>query len=124
MPVSHAALYSFFRQLLPDEPNDLIYHSPLPRHRHYDPSKTRFTVDRVILSLTPTQGVYAALQRPSENKKRSALFLHRPFTLDRRRVPVSVAHDDAYCTVLLDRAESWLEIRTDDCTDSSLTTSF
>lgn len=43
------------------------------------------SVFKVILSITPTPGVYHALSEPNPTPPLS--FLHRPFTLDRRRVP-------------------------------------
>lgn len=82
--IRHADLFAFFSRLLPDEV--LLYHSPLPPIRPYDPARTNFHANRVILSLTPTEGVYTALHE--EPKRRCVLFLHRPFRLDRRRVPV------------------------------------
>lgn len=41
----------------------------------------------MILSITPTPGVYDLLQSPTTNPKSTLLFLHRPFNLDRRRMP-------------------------------------
>lgn len=86
MTTTHTAIYRFFNKLLPNE--ELLYHSPLPPTRHYDPLNTRFVASRIILSLTPTEGVYNALMKNYPNV-RSVVFLHRPFRLDRRRVPVS-----------------------------------
>lgn len=85
--IRHADLFALLSRLLPDE--ELLYHSPLPRWRPYDPFTTRFIADKVILSLTPTSGVYEQLHQSAQDKKRCAVFLHRPFQLDRQRVPVS-----------------------------------
>ena len=65
-------LIHFLNELLPPaaEHLPLIYHT----------SRSRPLVTEVILSITPTQGPYAAL-KPS-----SAIFLHRPWGLDRSRL--------------------------------------
>lgn len=47
MSVRHADLARFFSHLLPNE--ELLYHSPLPLHRPYDPSTTRFTAQKLIV---------------------------------------------------------------------------
>jgi putative NIF3 family GTP cyclohydrolase 1 type 2 len=93
---SHAAVTRFVSTLLPPKANDveLLYHTP--RHPKYDAEHAR--ADQIVLSVTPTPGVYdiigyeaarvastipgAILPRPP----RTVCFLHRPFTLDRRRV--------------------------------------
>ncbi|BFZ64886.1 hypothetical protein YB2330_006039 [Saitoella coloradoensis] len=84
--VTHADILALSHRLLPQE-HDLIFHTPffsrLPRRRLYDP--TRLRVSRVIISLTPTPGVYTAMSEDS--RQSSVLFLHRPWQLERRRVP-------------------------------------
>ncbi|KAF2681359.1 hypothetical protein K458DRAFT_83888 [Lentithecium fluviatile CBS 122367] len=89
---THAAITQFISTILPPKANDvqLLYH--VPRHPRYDADTAR--VDQMVLSVTPTPGVYdfiastastiprAALPRPP----RTICFLHRPFSLDRRRV--------------------------------------
>lgn len=87
MSVKHSEVFKFFSKILPNE--ELIYHSPLPPSRPYDPTSkagSRFIASRLILSLTPSEAVYETLNR--DPRSRSILFLHRPFRLDRRRVPV------------------------------------
>ncbi|GAO46661.1 hypothetical protein SAICODRAFT_173146 [Saitoella complicata NRRL Y-17804] len=84
--VTHADILTLFHRLLPHE-QDLIFHTPffsrLPQQRPYDP--TRLRVSRIIISLTPTPGVYTALTE--DPRQSSVLFLHRPWQLHRRRVP-------------------------------------
>jgi putative NIF3 family GTP cyclohydrolase 1 type 2 len=93
---THAAVAQFVSTILPPKPNDvqLLYH--VPRNPKYDAETAR--VDQIVLSVTPTPGVYetigfeaasttstvlrTALPRPP----RTLCFLHRPFNLDRRRV--------------------------------------
>ncbi|KAF2109216.1 hypothetical protein BDV96DRAFT_503211 [Lophiotrema nucula] len=95
---THAAVTGHVSTLLPPKTNDVsrIYH--VPRHPHYDP--IRSLADKIILSVTPTSGVYKEIGyleahepqsvingAPSaRSPPRVACFLHRPFTLDRRRV--------------------------------------
>lgn len=68
-------LVAFFSLLLPAAPTHLplVYHTP----RHHAP------VTRLVLSVTATPGVYAHLSPTT------ALFLHRPWDLDRRRLSPS-----------------------------------
>ena len=89
---THAAVTQFIAAVLPPKANDvqLMYHTP--RHPKYDANTAR--VDQIVLSVTPTPGLYdivgyaawteskTAIPRPS----RTVCFLHRPFTLERRRV--------------------------------------
>ncbi|KAJ3039835.1 hypothetical protein HDV00_011744 [Rhizophlyctis rosea] len=73
---------TFLQTFFPSRPRDVpfIYHSP--RHPTYTPATAR--IDRIILSITPTPTVYTSLNDPSPLPP--LLFLHRPFTLDRKRV--------------------------------------
>jgi putative NIF3 family GTP cyclohydrolase 1 type 2 len=83
---NHVQLTDFMASLLPFHQADVpfTYHSP--RNRGYDPQKG--TIDHVVLSITPTPGVYEKLQKLAEQSRRKpACFLHRPFNLDRRSVP-------------------------------------
>lgn len=83
--------------LLPPKPHDisLLYHTP--RHPRYNPDTAR--IDQIVLSVTPTPGVYEYISydppRDSPQQHhgemaprlpRTLCFLHRPFALDRRRV--------------------------------------
>jgi putative NIF3 family GTP cyclohydrolase 1 type 2 len=96
---THAAVTRFIASLLPLKDNDVprLYH--VPRNPRYDPETA--IVDQIVLSVTPTAGVYSLIgytpddayldpsTRPSTSKTRSPrtlCFLHRPFTLDRRSV--------------------------------------
>lgn len=94
---THAAITSFVSSILPPKTNDvqLLYH--VPRQPRYSPEYAH--VDRIVLSVTPTQGVYdfighgpprgqATTHRGEmvSRPPRTLCFLHRPFTLDRRSV--------------------------------------
>ena len=95
---THATVTHFIETLLPLKENDVprLYH--VPRNPRYDPETA--VVDQIVLSVTPTPGVYsfigytpdnASLEssaRPSYHTRppRTLCFLHRPFTLDRRSV--------------------------------------
>lgn len=89
-PPTHAALTAFLSGFLPPSLNPTtqarevpyLYHTP--RDRSHSPT-TQLT-SRVVFSITPTSGVYDALQAPSPRYKTPICFLHRPFNLDRRRV--------------------------------------
>lgn len=80
-----ATLSSFIQAFFPIRTGDVnfLYHTPRPL---VDPAT--MPVRRVVLSITPTPGVYAALSRPEVSC--SLAFLHRPWQLDRRRVPRGV----------------------------------
>ena len=81
---SHSQLTDFISTIVPPKALDVnfIYH--VPRYQTYTPS-TATTTD-VILSITPTAGVYTALSalRPRSSPLQ---FLHRPWALDRRQLP-------------------------------------
>lgn len=93
---THSAITNFVTSILPSKPTDvqLLYH--VPRHPKYSPDHAR--VDRIVLSVTPTPGVYDLIGYGSRDHAsaprgemapripRTLCFLHRPFTLDRRRV--------------------------------------
>ena len=94
-------LSNTFSSFFPIRPKDVnfVYHSPryrlLSQLQESSPQSGIRTlptdstlVSRVILSITPTPGVYQALNKSCG--PRPLLFLHRPFTLDRRRVPRGV----------------------------------
>ncbi len=71
-------LAAWLHSLLPAAPHHLplIYHTPTRA-----PPRGAFA--RLVLSITPTAGVYAALTPDT------ALFLHRPWALERRRLHLS-----------------------------------
>jgi putative NIF3 family GTP cyclohydrolase 1 type 2 len=96
---THAAVTRFIDTLLPSKENDVprLYH--VPRNPRYDPETA--LVDQIVLSVTPTPGVYSFIGYTPENASldpslrpstfrtrapRTLCFLHRPFTLDRRSV--------------------------------------
>jgi putative NIF3 family GTP cyclohydrolase 1 type 2 len=96
---THAAVTRFIETLLPSKENDVprLYH--VPRNPRYDPETA--VVDQIVLSVTPTPGVYSFIGYTPENASldpslrpstfrtrapRTLCFLHRPFTLDRRSV--------------------------------------
>lgn len=93
---SHLELTIFLQSIFPSHPRDvpLLYHTP--RHPRYDPVTT--PIHDLVLSITPTSGVYnkltelSSLPLPEGTIKwqlipRPACFLHRPWDLDRRAVP-------------------------------------
>lgn len=61
---------------------DYLYHTP--RHQRFRPHKIMAT--HIVLSITPTAGFYDAMNSGSGSAA-SMAFLHRPWTLDRRRLP-------------------------------------
>ncbi|KAI5452301.1 hypothetical protein NCC49_000865 [Naganishia albida] len=69
---SHARLNALFAALLPAGATHqpLIYHTP----------RRQTTINRLVLSVTATLGIYPHLNA------NTALFLHRPWDLDRRRL--------------------------------------
>ncbi|TKA65885.1 hypothetical protein B0A49_10216 [Cryomyces minteri] len=79
---TNAALTRFLSTLLPLRPRDVpfLYHSP--RYRHYNPETALTT--KVILSVTPTEGVYGGTNQVQSQPP--LVFLHRPFNLDRSRL--------------------------------------
>lgn len=94
---THSTVTQVISSILPARPNDvpLLYH--VPRNPRYDPETAR--VEQIVLSVTPTLGVYDLIgyydnvsncnveSRPVLPRlPRTICFLHRPFTLDRRRV--------------------------------------
>jgi putative NIF3 family GTP cyclohydrolase 1 type 2 len=96
---THAAVTRFIASLLPLKENDVprLYH--VPRNPRYDPETA--VVDQIVLSVTPTPGVYSYIGYTPEDTNnnpsvphstfrprppRTLCFLHRPFTLDRRSV--------------------------------------
>ena len=104
---THAAVTQSLSALVPEKENDVprLYH--VPRHPRYDAATA--VVEQIVLSITPTAGVYALIGYPERGTNvalgadidrdssasaarqhprppRTLVFLHRPFTLDRRRV--------------------------------------
>ncbi|GME27905.1 putative ngg1p interacting factor 3 nif3 protein [Neofusicoccum parvum] len=78
---THAGITHFLSTLLPPCANDVnfLYHTP--RYPAYDPS--RAAVTHTVLSITPTPGVYTALNNPSSTTPPLCV-LHRPWSLTRR----------------------------------------
>ncbi|KAH0399259.1 hypothetical protein KCU89_g6394, partial [Aureobasidium melanogenum] len=72
-------LASFFPKRARDVP--WLYHEP--RNPRYSPAAA--PVARIVCSITPTAGVYTAMH--AARTPPPLVFLHRPFTLDRKRVP-------------------------------------
>jgi putative NIF3 family GTP cyclohydrolase 1 type 2 len=95
---THAAITQFIETFLPQKENDVqrLYH--VPRNPRYDAETS--VLDQVVLSVTPTPGVYSLVGYPLDESTlgsaapfprvarppRTLCFLHRPFTLDRRSV--------------------------------------
>ncbi|PIA93676.1 hypothetical protein CB0940_04672 [Cercospora beticola] len=80
---THAEITTFFQRLLPPSANarevPFLWHSP--RHPLYNPSLRNTTT--VVLSITPTDGFYAANNDPMRPSA-PLCFLHRPWNLERR----------------------------------------
>lgn len=82
-------LSRFIQSFVPLKDGDVsfLYHNP--RHRGFDQAVN--TVSKVILSITPTKGVYDALWKKEYDQGQSlclnVAILHRPFNLDRYRIP-------------------------------------
>lgn len=87
---THAELATFIESFLPPSLNletqarevPFFYHTV--RHKQYSPS--RQLTSRIVFSITPTRGVYTALDALSPRYQSPVCFLHRPFNLDRRSV--------------------------------------
>lgn len=96
---THAAVTRFVETFLPPKENDVqrLYHTP--RNPRYDPETA--VVEQIVLSVTPTPGVYSLIGYPLDESTigattllpriyprppRTLCFLHRPFQLDRRSV--------------------------------------
>ncbi|KAI1866707.1 uncharacterized protein JN550_007560 [Neoarthrinium moseri] len=82
---THAQLVDFFNKVLPPNVKDipLLYH--VPRWPGYNASK--IYVHDIVLSVTPTLGVYAKLRQLARGTRKAVCFLHRPFQLDRKALP-------------------------------------
>ncbi|KAF2741398.1 hypothetical protein EJ04DRAFT_530439 [Polyplosphaeria fusca] len=98
---THTSFARFVSSLLPPKPNDVPLYYHTPRHPNYNPDVA--VIDKIVLGVVPTAAVYddigypqmqnGTAQTPNNNLEqrrrrppRTACFLHRPFTLDRRRV--------------------------------------
>jgi putative NIF3 family GTP cyclohydrolase 1 type 2 len=75
----------FLATFFPTRPRDVqwLYHEP--RNWSSSPPPETNPVARIICSITPTPGVYTAMHKARTPPP--LVFLHRPFDLDRRRVP-------------------------------------
>jgi putative NIF3 family GTP cyclohydrolase 1 type 2 len=82
---THAQLIDFFNNTIPSHPQDIPLQYHVPRWPHYDPA-TVFVRD-IVLSITPTPGVYDKLSHLARGRQKAVCFLHRPFQLDRRSLP-------------------------------------
>ncbi|KAF2146252.1 uncharacterized protein K452DRAFT_348827 [Aplosporella prunicola CBS 121167] len=100
--ITHAQLIRLLSSYLPPRPNDVSFLYHTPRHS-YD--QTTSPVSHVVLSVTPTPGVYAAINNRPHASPPPVCFLHRPWGLDRRAIPrgalVLASHVafDAFLTV-------------------------
>ncbi|KAK8065041.1 hypothetical protein PG997_011788 [Apiospora hydei] len=89
-----AEIKAFLQSLLPVRQGDVAFDYHTPRQRFPNPATVRPA--HAVLSITPTPGFYDALTRAATaDSSRSRpttptpcwAFLHRPWMLDRRRVP-------------------------------------
>jgi putative NIF3 family GTP cyclohydrolase 1 type 2 len=96
---THTAVSRFIASILPVKDNDVSHLYHVPRNTLYNPDTA--IVEQIVLSITPTPGVYSLigypLDKPNIDSKaplpitnarppHTVTFLHRPFTLDRRSV--------------------------------------
>ncbi|KAI0132851.1 hypothetical protein BJ170DRAFT_615556 [Xylariales sp. AK1849] len=82
---THSQLIDFFNLLLPPHPQDIPHGYHVPRWPGYDPNSS--VAHHIVLSITPTAGVYARLTELAKGSRKAVCFLHRPFDLDRRALP-------------------------------------
>jgi putative NIF3 family GTP cyclohydrolase 1 type 2 len=88
---THSAVTRFIASILPPKENDVarIYHAP--RTSLYNPDTA--LVEQLVLSITPTPGVYSRIEQPTRRRRlhnqplsqwlpRTIAFLHRPFDLE------------------------------------------
>lgn len=93
---THADVSRFIATLLPSKENDVPRLFHVPRNPRYDPETA--VVEQIVLSVTPTPGVYSLIGYPLDDTTigstvpapqmyprppRTLCFLHRPFNLDR-----------------------------------------
>lgn len=94
---THATIIRFISSIIPLKENDVarLYH--IPRNPRYDTETA--VVDQIVLSVTPTPGVYSLINYQHDKTNsvlgprstfrpppRTICFLHRPFALDHRSV--------------------------------------
>ncbi|KAH6645281.1 hypothetical protein BKA67DRAFT_541514 [Truncatella angustata] len=82
---THAQLIEFFSTILPPHSQDVPLQYHTPRWAGYDPNTS--PVRDVVLSITPTTGVYDKLNQLARGCQKAVCFLHRPFRMDRRALP-------------------------------------
>ncbi|KAJ9654793.1 hypothetical protein H2198_006232 [Neophaeococcomyces mojaviensis] len=101
---THSEIINFLETFLPPQVGSFdvpfLYHTP--RHPSYNPARS--LVSRIVFSITPTAGVYTALNH-NATQRPVVCFLHRPWALDRRSVKhgslILASHQsfDAHLTV-------------------------
>lgn len=84
LPPTVATLTAFLASFFPLKPKDVPFRYHIPRSPGVESTPAPRLV-RCVLSITPTRGVYEALHRGSDSPPLA--FLHRPFGLDRWKVP-------------------------------------
>ncbi|KAM0813973.1 hypothetical protein AB5N19_13975 [Seiridium cardinale] len=82
---THVQLIEFFSKVLPPHPQDIPLQYHVPRWPGYDPNAA--PVRDVVLSITPTPGVYEKLDQLAKGRRKAVCFLHRPFQLGRGMLP-------------------------------------
>lgn len=80
-----AQVSSFLQSFFPVRNGDTPFEYHVPARSSTFNNATSVPVSRVVLSVTPTPGFYAALS--SSATTAPLAFLHRPWSLDRRRLP-------------------------------------
>lgn len=81
----YAPILDFFQSLLPPSPHHLalIYHTPRKSTRQSSSSSSSPLFNQLVLAVTPTPDLYDHLDG------KTILFLHRPWGLDRKRLPTT-----------------------------------
>lgn len=82
---THAQIVDFFATILPPHSQDVPLRWHVPRWSGYDADS--IVVRDIVLSVTPTPGVFRRLDRLARGRQKAVCFLHRPFQLDRRALP-------------------------------------
>jgi putative NIF3 family GTP cyclohydrolase 1 type 2 len=92
---THEAVKRFIASILPLRENDVPRSYLVPRSPRYDPNTA--VIEQVVLSITPTPGVYSQIGVPPRRKHprslhenqrdpRTIAFLHQPFDLEPEKV--------------------------------------
>lgn len=73
------------QSIFPERKGDVPFWYHKPRSSSFNPHAV--AVSRIVLSITPTPGFYSAVSTAQTQTPTPLAFLHRPWGLDRRRLP-------------------------------------